>query len=73
MKLPDRLKAKTRTLEYNGKDRIYITWAAHLRAYAVYSNIYGTSQSEDRIAQRGGFGAEELDLFYPEWRNHIVQ
>jgi hypothetical protein len=50
-----------------------ITYEAHLRAYAIYSAIYGTSQSADRLAERGGFGEEELSIFYPEWRNHIVK
>lgn len=51
----------------------YIYFHAHLRAYAIYSYFYGTSQSAVRLAERGGFGEEELDMFYPEWRNHIIQ
>ena len=50
-----------------------ITWEAHLEAYKSYSRRYGTSQSAERIAERGGFGEEELDDFYPDWRNHIVR
>lgn len=50
-----------------------ITWAAHLRAYGVYSSIYGSSQSAERLAQRGGFGEAELNVLYPEWRNHILK
>ena len=49
-----------------------ITWDAHLEAYKSYSRRYGTSQSAERIAERGGFGEEELDSFYPKWRNYIV-
>ena len=49
-----------------------ITWDAHLEAYKIYSKMYGTSQSAEIIAERGGFGETELDSFYPEWRNYIV-
>ena len=50
----------------------YITWDAHLKAYEGYSAKYGTRQSAERLERRGGFGEYELDMFYPEWRNHIV-
>lgn len=50
-----------------------ITFEAHLRAFGVYSALYGSGQSAERLAQRGGFGVYELDVFYPEWRNHIVK
>lgn len=50
----------------------FISYAAHLRAYGVYSALYGTGQSADRMIERGGFSAGELNALYPEWRNHIV-
>ena len=37
-----------------------ISWDEHLSAYAVYASKYGTSQSAERIAERGGFGFEEF-------------
>jgi len=37
-----------------------ITWAEHLLAYATYANRYGTGQSAERLAERGGFGFWEL-------------
>lgn len=37
-----------------------ITWEEHLAAYAGYSGMYGTSQSAERLAERGGFGYREL-------------
>lgn len=58
--------------EYLGKTG-YITWAAHLRAYSNYAAIYGNHQTAERLAKRGGFGEKELDKFYPEWRNHIIE
>jgi hypothetical protein len=38
------------------------------KAYEVYSSKYGTSQSLERLAERGGFGLGELDEFVPGWR-----
>ena len=40
-----------------------IAWAEHLEAYAGYSKRYGTDQSAERLAERGGFGMEELRTF----------
>lgn len=68
--IPDRLK-KLAPYQIGNTKRGYITWEAHLRAFAIYSAIYGTEQSAERLAERGGFGEGELDAFYPEWRNHI--
>ena len=68
--IPDSLK-KLAPYQISTTKRGYITWEAHLRAYAIYSAIYGTGQSAARMAERGGFGEPELDVFYPEWRNHI--
>ena len=53
-------------------DKGLITYECHLRAYAIYSFIYDGSQSADRLADKGGFNQEELDLYYPEWKNHIL-
>ena len=39
-----------------------ISWDEHLEAYAVYAPKYGSSQSAERIAERGGFGYEEFEL-----------
>lgn len=37
-----------------------VAWSEHLEAYAVYSARYGTSQSAERLAERAGFGYDEL-------------
>lgn len=50
-----------------------IPWAWAEKAYAVYSERYGREQSLERMAQRGGFGVEELDLFAPGWREHASE
>ena len=49
-----------------------ITWDAHLKAYEVYAQKYGYSQSAETIAERGGFADGELDMFYPNWKEFIV-
>lgn len=42
-------------------------WLAEI-VYEGYSNRYGTSQSLDRMGERGGFGREEVVKYirYPE-------
>ena len=40
-----------------------IAWSEHLLAYSAYSTRYGSDQSAERLAQRGGFGYDELILF----------
>lgn len=50
----------------------HIKWEAHVKAYEKYAEQYGRSQSAERIAERGGFGDCELDEFFPEWRNFII-
>jgi len=41
----------------------YIPWWLAEEAYAYYSARYGTQQSLERLAERGGFGREELLRF----------
>lgn len=37
-----------------------IEWQEHLLAYVSYSARYGTDQSAERLAERGGFSYQEL-------------
>ena len=37
-----------------------ISWADHLRVYDAYARRFGTGQSADRLAERGGFGVAEI-------------
>ncbi|MBZ4371469.1 hypothetical protein [Corallococcus sp. AS-1-6] len=48
-----------------------IAWNLAERAYANYSRRYGTSQSLERLAERGGFGPTELDVHVPGWRKEL--
>ncbi len=45
-----------------------VPWWVAEQAYVGYASKYGDSQSLERLAERGGFGIEEMDEFYPEWR-----
>jgi len=40
-----------------------ISWAEHLECYAGYSAKYGTAQSAETLASRGGFGWREFVEF----------
>jgi len=39
-----------------------IDWAEHEEVWRAYSAKYGESQSAERIAERGGFGYDEIAL-----------
>lgn len=46
-----------------------IPWEIAELAYSVYVNDHsGGNQSIEKVAERGGFGPEEMDLFLPDWR-----
>jgi hypothetical protein len=44
-----------------------IDWQTAREIYARYSDVYGTSQSLERIAERGGFGWSEVEKI---WEAH---
>jgi hypothetical protein len=46
-----------------------IPWELAELAYSVYASRYGRSQSLERLAERGGFGPNEMDMFVPGWRD----
>lgn len=41
---------------------IDIDWKTAEKIYELYSKLYGTSQTLERIAERGGFGWDEVEL-----------
>ena len=45
-----------------------IPWSVAELAYSSYAARYGTSQSLERLGQRGGFGPGEMDMLLPDWR-----
>jgi len=45
-----------------------IPWEIADLAYSVYCSRYGRDQTLERIAERGGFGVGEMDIFLPDWR-----
>ena len=44
-----------------------IPWSVAELAYSVYSAKH-KGQSLERLAERGGFGPGEMDVFLPDWR-----
>lgn len=46
-----------------------IPWALAEVLYAGYSARYGTGQSLERIAERGGFGWSEIPLWWGDLRD----
>jgi hypothetical protein len=50
-----------------------IPWSLAELAYSVYSSRYGSSQSLERLAERGGFGPGEMDEFVPDWRERCSE
>lgn len=44
-----------------------VPWSVAEVAYAAYAARHGRDQSLERIAERGGFGHEEMDLYAPGW------
>jgi len=47
---------------------LWIPWRIAELAYAAYSSRFGTDQTLQRLAERGGFGAGEMDTLLPGWR-----
>lgn len=58
----------------NGPYPSHIPWSVAELAYPVYVNEYaGGGQSLERVAERGGFGPNEMDLFLPDWRERCSE
>ncbi len=62
------MAVKLRKRKFPVQEVPLIPWELAEEAYIVYASKYGTSQSLERLAQRGGFGAGEMDMLYPKWR-----
>ena len=52
----------------NTDQRASVPWSIGQRAWDVYAIKYSNGQSCERIAERGGFGNNEMDTFLPGWR-----
>ncbi len=56
-----------------------IPWSVYERAYAAYRERYGDHPSREgqtpaeRLAERGGFGIEEMDEYLPGWREEVEE
>lgn len=50
-----------------------IPWSVAELAYSVYAGKFGKFQSLERLAERGGFGPDEMDEFVPDWRERCSE
>ena len=50
-----------------------IPWSIAQLAYSVYARNYGSRQTLERLAERGGFSAGEMDGFLPDWRDRCSE
>lgn len=60
------IQAAVRRVEKPGPRSV--SWSTAEIAYGVYSSRYGSEQSLERLAERGGFGCFEMDEYCPDWR-----
>jgi hypothetical protein len=50
-----------------------IPWYIAEKAYTVYQHRWRTSQTLERLAERGGFCVSEMDEFHPAWRDEVAE
>jgi hypothetical protein len=48
-----------------------IDWQAAEEIYKMYSKLYGTSQSLEMLADRGGFGWSEVEIITKEYKKRF--
>lgn len=63
----------SRQANQSGPSPAQIPWSVAERAYAGYVGRYGREQSLERVAERGGWYAEELDDLLPGWREEVSE
>ena len=50
-----------------------IDWTTAEKIYEIYRKLYGTTQSLERLAERGGFGWEEVALLVKELKRRKLR
>lgn len=50
-----------------------IPWEVAELVYSQYAAKYGTDQSLEQLAERGGFWPTEMDMFLPDWRERCSE
>lgn len=50
-----------------------VPWHIAELAYSVYVRHGGSDQPLEQLAERGGFGASEMDMFLPDWRERVAR
>lgn len=53
------------------QDGPVIPWSVAEKIYVLYSGVYGTHQSLERLAERGGFGWSEIPLFGNDFKKRF--
>jgi hypothetical protein len=53
-------RAPVQASRESGRSSGTITWAEHLSVWTAYAAKYDERQSAERIAERGGFGYDEI-------------
>lgn len=64
-------RAPVQVRQYRGDSAPSVPWAVHVRAWQAYAALGHGDQSAERIAERGGFGWQEMVLMLAErnpWR-----
>ena len=54
--------------EFPMQDGPPIPWKLAEEIYQIYSSLYGTDQTLERLAERGGFGWEEVAIIGKAYR-----
>jgi len=70
-KCKESAESKEKTFPMQGGPAISMSLAAEI--YKKYSDLYGTSQSLERLGERGGFGWSEIESLYRMWHKKYSQ
>ena len=46
-----------------------IPWTLAEEIYKDYAEVFGGDQSLERVAERGGFGYDEIEVFMQHWHD----
>lgn len=54
------------------KPKRYLKWEIAEKVYEQYCRLYGDDQSLKRIAERGGFGVDEIINYLNKWNHNKI-
>jgi hypothetical protein len=58
-----------RSARFPMQDGPDVDWTTAEEIYKMYSYLFGTEQSLDRLAERGGFGWEEVSIIVKRYHD----